>query len=191
MNSPVGERIYTITRIAAGALLCAMLPVSCATDQADATSRAPMAGSTSTQMDVLKASNRNLRRVVLDNGMICLVKEDHSAPVVSVQIWIGTGSIHEDEYLGGGLAHYVEHMIFKGTETRAATRITKDIDEAGGSINAYTSTDRTVIYALLPSKNWRVGIDVLSDAVMNSVFPEEEWEREKDREDETPDSTTT
>ncbi|MDA0322434.1 MAG: pitrilysin family protein [Verrucomicrobia bacterium] len=131
-------------------------------------------------LSVLKESNRKLRREVLDNGAICLVKEDHSAAVVAVQIWIGTGAIHEEENLGGGLSHYVEHMIFKGTEIRGATRITKDIDEAGGKINAYTSTDRTVIYCTVPSRNWQVGVDVLTDAVMNSVFPEEEWEREKE-----------
>lgn len=131
-------------------------------------------------LKTLEESNQSLRREVLDNGMICLVKEDHSAKAVAVQIWIRTGSIHEDKYLGGGLSHYVEHMIFKGTPTRPATRVAKDINEAGGRINAYTSTDRVVMYCELPSESWQVGVDVLSDAVMNAIFPEDEWKKESD-----------
>lgn len=131
-------------------------------------------------LERLRALNQGLHREVLDNGMICLVKQDTSAPVVAIQIWVGTGSIHEGEHLGAGLAHYMEHMIFKGTPTRGPADITRQIDEAGGSINAYTAHDRTVFYADLPSRNWKVGIDVLSDAVMNASLPEEEWAREKD-----------
>lgn len=127
----------------------------------------------------LERANRGVRRFVLDNGMVCLVKEDHSAPVAAVQIWIRAGAMHEQEYLGGGLSHYVEHMIFKGTKRRGVSGISGDIDNAGGNINAYTALDRTVMHAELPSGAWRVGVDVLSDAVMNSVFPEEEWEKEK------------
>jgi len=131
-------------------------------------------------LDRLRASNDGLRREVLDNGLICLVKEDTSAPVVAVQIWVGTGSIHEGANLGAGLSHYMEHMIFKGTPTRGPADVTRQIDEAGGQINAYTSHDRTVFYADLPSRNWKVGVDVLSDAVMNASLPEDEWEREKE-----------
>lgn len=131
-------------------------------------------------LETLRKSNDGLHRFVLDNGMVCLVKEDRSAPVCSVQIWVGTGSIHEQEFLGGGLSHYLEHMLFKGTTNRAPARVTKDIDEAGGQINAYTSYDRTVYYCNLPGKNWRVGLDVLGDCVMNASLPEEEWKREQD-----------
>lgn len=138
------------------------------------------AGKADDPVAVIEKSFARIERTVLDNGMTCLIKEDHSSPVVSVQIWIGTGSIHEDENLGAGLSHYVEHMIFKGTSRRKGVDITRDIDNAGGSINAYTSLDRTVIHADLPSESWKVGVDVLSDAVMNSVFPEEEWAREKE-----------
>ncbi|MEI6807512.1 MAG: pitrilysin family protein [bacterium] len=141
---------------------------------------AQAAGKTDDPVSVIEKSFSRIQRTVLNNGMRCLVKEDHSAPVVSVQIWIGTGSIHEDENLGGGLSHYVEHMIFKGTAKRKGGDITRDIDNAGGSINAYTSLDRTVIHADLPADSWKVGVDVLSDAVMNSVFPEDEWAREKE-----------
>ena len=75
-------------------------------------------------LDVLRESNKPLRRVVLDNGMVCLIKPDASAPVVAVQIWVGSGSIHEGKWLGAGLSHYMEHMIFKGTPTRGPSEIT-------------------------------------------------------------------
>jgi zinc protease len=130
-------------------------------------------------IDSLRTANAGLRREVLDNGLTVLVKEDRSAPVVAVQIWVGTGSIHEGDQLGAGLSHYMEHMIFKGTPTRGPADITREIDEAGGEINAYTAHDRTVFYADLPSRNWKVGVDVLSDAVMNASLPADEWEREK------------
>ena len=128
----------------------------------------------------LKGSNAGIRRFVLDNGLICLVKEDHSAPVAAVQIWIGTGAMDEDEYLGAGLSHYVEHMAFKGTTNRDVGDITREINDVGGNINAYTAQDRTVFHTTLPARSWRVGLDVLADAVMNSTFPEDEWERERD-----------
>lgn len=131
-------------------------------------------------LDVLRNSNEQLRRVVLDNGMVCLIKPDASAPVVAVQIWVGSGSINEGRWLGAGLSHYMEHMIFKGTPTRGPAEITKAIDNAGGEINAYTSQDRTVFFADLPSHHWKVGVDVLADAIMHATLPEDEWEREKE-----------
>ncbi len=131
-------------------------------------------------VDMLQRSNSKLRRFVLDNGMVVLLKEDHSAPVVAIQVWVGAGSIYEDEHLGCGLSHFVEHMIFKGTPTRSPGDISRQISDVGGDMNAYTSTDRTVFYVKLPSHGWRTGLDVLSDAVMHASFPEDEWQREQE-----------
>jgi zinc protease len=119
-------------------------------------------------------------REVLPNGLTVLVLEDHSAPVVSIQVWIGTGSQHEQEYLGSGISHAIEHMIFKGTERRGIGAITREINDAGGKINAYTTLDRTVFYTDLPSRHIKVGLDVLSDAVFNATYPEEEWKKERE-----------
>lgn len=135
---------------------------------------------TPSPLETLKKSNAQLRRFVLENGAICLVKEDHSAPVAAVQIWVGSGSVNEGGWLGAGLSHFVEHMIFKGTPTRPVGEITREINDAGGEINAYTAQDRTVFHATLPGKNWRVGFDVLADAVMHASFPINEWARERD-----------
>lgn len=131
-------------------------------------------------LTILKQSNDRIQTFGLDNGMTLLIKEDHSAPVVSIQIWVGSGSIHEGNLLGGGLSHYVEHMVFKGTPTRKPGEIAKTIIGLGGELNAYTSLDRTVFFTDIPSRNWKAGLDTLADAVINASFPEDEWQREKD-----------
>jgi len=129
---------------------------------------------------VIRQTNAGLRRFVLDNGMVCLAREDRSAPVVAIQVWINSGSVHEQDYLGSGISHAIEHMIFKGTENRGTADISREISDAGGRINAYTSFDRTVFHTDLPSKGWRTGLDVLADAVMHPTFPAEEWDKEKE-----------
>jgi zinc protease len=121
----------------------------------------------------------SVQRVRLDNGARLLIREDYSAPVVAVQIWVGTGSIHEQEHLGAGLSHSIEHMIFKGTETRGVGVMTRQINDAGGDINAYTTFDRTVFHTDLPARHWKLGLDALTDAVLHSTFPESEWAKEK------------
>ena len=131
-------------------------------------------------VDVLKTSNAGIRRLVLDNGLVVLLKEDRSAPMVALQFWVGAGSIHEAEHLGGGLSHYLEHMVFKGTATRGPAQVSQEIADAGGEINAYTSNDRTVFHASLPAARWLVGLDVLGDAVFHPAFPEDEWARERE-----------
>lgn len=133
-----------------------------------------------TAIEVLRRANAPLEQFTLDNGMVCLLKRDTAAPVVSVQVWVGAGSIHEHEYLGCGLSHAIEHMIFNGTATRAPNAITREINDAGGSINAYTTFDRVVFHADLPSRHWRVGFDAIADSVMHAAFPDAEWQQERE-----------
>jgi len=120
------------------------------------------------------------RLVVLDNGLTIIVREDHSAPVVSVQAWAKTGSIHEGEWLGAGLSHILEHMLFKGTETRGVGRIDQEVQEAGGYMNAYTSFDRTVYHIDVPNTGSRVAIDILCDIMQHATLPESELAKELD-----------
>ena len=117
---------------------------------------------------------------VLPNGLTVIVQEDRSAPVVSVQAWCGTGSIDENEHLGAGLSHILEHMLFKGTETRGSSAIAQKIQDVGGYINAYTSFDRTVYWIDVPKAGTSVALDVLSDTMMNSIFPQEEYAKEQE-----------
>ena len=69
-------------------------------------------------VDSLQAAQAGIRRVVLDNGLVVLLKQDRSAPLVAIQYWVNAGAIHEGAQLGGGLSHYLEHMVFKGTARR-------------------------------------------------------------------------
>ena len=122
----------------------------------------------------------SIERYTLPNGLTVLLKPDHAAPVSSVQVWVKTGSIHEDAHLGAGLSHYLEHMLFKGTERRAGREISATVQAHGGYINAYTTFDRTVYYIDVPSAHTAVAIDLLADAVLHSKLPAEEVAKEKE-----------
>jgi zinc protease len=115
----------------------------------------------------------------LDNGLAIIVREDHSAPVVSVQAWAMTGSVHEGRWLGAGLSHVLEHMLFKGTTTRPGSRIDQEVQDAGGYMNAYTSFDRTVYHIDVPNTGARVAIDILCDIMQHATLPAEEMAKEK------------
>lgn len=116
---------------------------------------------------------------VLPNGLTLLLRESHRDPVVELQIWAGVGSA--DERPGEeGLAHFHEHMLFKGTARRDVGEVAGEVEGLGGQINAYTSFDSTVYHATLPAAEWRRGLDVLSDAVRFSVFEDDEIARERE-----------
>ncbi|MDP0499781.1 MAG: pitrilysin family protein [Verrucomicrobiota bacterium JB022] len=120
-----------------------------------------------------------VRRWVLPNGLTVLHLEDRSADLVAVQAWVHTGSIHEGEWMGAGLSHFLEHMLFKGTEKRDCHSIAREIQAAGGDINAYTTFDRTVYHVELPSEAFALGIDLLHDQVLHSTLPTEEVVKER------------
>jgi zinc protease len=122
----------------------------------------------------------SIERYTLPNGLTVLLKPDAAAPVSSVQVWVKTGSVHEGEHLGAGLSHYLEHMLFKGTERRAGRDISASVQAHGGYINAYTTFDRTVYYIEMPSDHTTVAIDLLADAVLHSTLPADEVAKEKD-----------
>ena len=117
---------------------------------------------------------------MFDNGLTLITREDHTAPVVSAQAWCKAGSIDEGKWLGAGLSHILEHMLFKGTKTRGAGRIDQEVQEAGGYMNAYTSFDRTVYWINVPNTGAHTAIDILCDIVQNASLPPEELEKEKD-----------
>ena len=137
-------------------------------------------------------SSQEIHYQKLDNGLSVLLREARLAPVANLQIWAGVGAA--DERPGEeGLAHFHEHMLFKGTERRGVGQVAAEVEGAGGRINAYTSFDMTVYYATLPSEALSTGIDVLTDAVRHSVFDPEEIRREQEvvleeirRSDDTP-----
>jgi zinc protease len=116
----------------------------------------------------------------LSNGLTIIVQPDRSAPVASVQAWCGTGSIDEGRHLGAGLSHILEHMLFKGTKTRTTSAIAQSVQEEGGYINAYTSFDRTVFWIDVPKDGVPKALEILSDALMNSTLPAEEYVKEQE-----------
>lgn len=118
-------------------------------------------------------------RKSLNNGLDVVLKEDHFSKMVAVQCWVHVGSIHEEEGTRG-MAHLVEHMLFKGTERRGVGEISKVVEGCGGDINAYTTFDKTVFHLTLSSQHIETALDLLSDALFHSKFDEEELEREKE-----------
>ncbi|MDR0532569.1 MAG: insulinase family protein [Verrucomicrobiales bacterium] len=128
----------------------------------------------------MKIHSNPAHKFVLPNGLTLLVQEDHSSPVASVQAWCNAGSITEGEYLGCGISHILEHMLFKGTSRRGNSEIALSVQNAGGYVNAYTSFDRTVFYINLPSAGWQTGVDVLADAMFHSTLPEDQYAKEQE-----------
>jgi zinc protease len=121
-----------------------------------------------------------VRLHTLHNGLTVIIGEDHSAPVVSAQAWCRTGSMMEGKWLGAGLSHVLEHMLFKGTTTRPGCRIDQEVQDAGGYMNAYTSFDRTVFHINAPNTGAKVAIDILCDIMQNASLPDAELAKELD-----------
>jgi zinc protease len=142
--------------------------------------QSPAAPNKNGEKDKITFPPSSAKKFVLPDGLTLLVQEDRSAPVASVQAWCGTGSIYEDDKLGAGLSHILEHMLFKGTKTQKANEIAQKIQDVGGYINAYTSFDRTVFWIDVPKNGVETALAVLSDAMMNSTLPPEEYNKEQE-----------
>jgi zinc protease len=110
-------------------------------------------------------------------GLEVVLKESHAAPVVAFQFWIGAGSADEAPP-DAGMAHVLEHMLFKGTSRRGVGEIARDVERAGGYVNAWTSHEETVYHLTIASRFAEQGLDVLADAVANPALDGEELERE-------------
>ena len=89
-------------------------------------------------------STGGVERYQLENGLTVLLKPQHGSPVVAVQAWVGVGSADEPDEMAG-VSHVFEHMLFKGTARRGVGRIAREVEAAGGEINAWTSFDQTVL----------------------------------------------
>ncbi len=124
-------------------------------------------------------SGDEVSRVRLPNGATLLVKETRSNPVVSLNLWIEAGSIDEKPN-ERGMAHLIEHMIFKGTKSRGVGQISREVEGAGGYLNAFTSFEHTCFYVVLPKQQIRKAMDVEFDAYFNSMFDAMELEKEKE-----------
>lgn len=119
-----------------------------------------------------------MKETVLENGLTIVSEENKNSKVCTLAYVIKSGSYDEQEH-EHGIAHLIEHMMFKGTIHRTYKQIAREIESIGGRSNAATSFEYTKYYCTVPSLEWKVGLDVLSDMLFNSTLLEEELEKEK------------
>ncbi|RWS28561.1 mitochondrial-processing peptidase subunit beta-like protein, partial [Leptotrombidium deliense] len=117
-------------------------------------------------------------RVTTINNGIRVATEDSGLKTCTVGVWIDAGSRYENEK-NNGVAHFLEHMAFKGTSKRSQTDLELEIENMGAHLNAYTSREQTVYYAKCLSQDVGKAIEILSDILQNSKFGEAEVERER------------
>jgi predicted Zn-dependent peptidase len=117
-------------------------------------------------------------RKTLSNGIRVIAQPLMHFKSVSIGVWIKTGSACETDE-ENGISHFIEHMVFKGTEKRSAKQIAADMDKIGGQINAFTSKECTCFHAKVMSEKIDIAVDVLSDIVSHSVFDPAEMDKEK------------
>lgn len=117
-------------------------------------------------------------KTVLDNGIRIVSESLEHVRSVSIGVWVTCGSRHEDLQTNG-TAHFIEHMLFKGTLKRSAFDIAAAIDSVGGVMNAFTSKELTSFYIKIPDYHLPLAIDLLADIFLNSQFEDKEIEKEK------------
>jgi zinc protease len=123
-------------------------------------------------------ATEDVRRTVLANGLVVLTKEVHTSPIVTSMIWYRVGSRNEE--LGHtGKSHFLEHMLFKGTERFKKGQIDLLTLKNGGGNNAFTSHDFTAYYFNFASDRWQIALDIEADRMVNCAFDPEEFEAEK------------
>jgi zinc protease len=115
----------------------------------------------------------------LDNGLNLIINEDHRHPVVAVYALVDVGSAKEGKYTGAGISHFIEHMLFKGTDKLQVGEFHSRVSGLGGETNAATSFDYTGFYITAPSSGFKEALNLLSDVIMNSGFDEAEFLKER------------
>ncbi|OFZ21552.1 MAG: hypothetical protein A2X94_05455 [Bdellovibrionales bacterium GWB1_55_8] len=123
------------------------------------------------------AHSRRYRKTVFSNGLT-LISERQPFRSLSLGIWVKTGTRYE-RVQEAGVSHFLEHMLFKGTDTRSPLDIAREVDQVGGDFNAFTAREYTCFHILLLNRDLELGLDILSDVVLNSSFEASEMERER------------
>ncbi len=118
------------------------------------------------------------RKTVLDNGITVVTDSIPYYSTVSLGVWWKAGSRYEVP-ANNGISHFIEHMLFKGTASRSAFDIAKEFDAIGGSINAFTGKEYTCLYARVLKKDMNIALDVISDMYKNSLFKNDDIEKER------------
>lgn len=121
---------------------------------------------------------RNIRRTVLPNGLLVLTESMPHMRSVSMGAWINSGS-RDEAAAENGISHFVEHMVFKGTTTRSAQDIAREVDSIGGNLDAFTGKEAVCFNIKVLDENMPPALDVLSDLVLNPKFSQADLEREQ------------
>ena len=125
-----------------------------------------------------KNASRNIRKTVLSNGLLVLTESMPHVRSVSMGAWIGTGSRDEAAEVNG-ISHFVEHMVFKGTTSRSAQQIAREVDTIGGNLDAFTGKEMVCFNIKVLDENVPPALDVLADLVLHPTFTPEELAREQ------------
>src|SRR5271169_7257369 len=123
-------------------------------------------------------TTQTVHKEVLPNGLVVLTEPMEHVHSVSVGIWLRSGSRRERPEING-ISHFIEHMLFKGTERRTAQDIAREIDAVGGVLNAFTGKEYTCLYARVLRQDMDLALDVLADMCKHSTFKAQDIEREK------------
>ncbi len=123
-------------------------------------------------------ADRNIRRTALPNGLTIITEEMEHIRSVCIGIWVKTGSRDEDKQWNG-ISHFVEHMVFKGTEHRTAEEIARQVDSIGGNIDAFTAKECVSFSIKVLDEHLPIALDVLSDLVLNPIFASDDIVRER------------
>ncbi|MFZ5649093.1 MAG: M16 family metallopeptidase [Bacillota bacterium] len=119
-----------------------------------------------------------IKKEVLDNGVTLLTEDIPHVRSVALGVWVNVGSRDEDDQVAG-ISHFIEHLMFKGTEKRTAKQIAETLDAVGGQLNAFTTKEYTCYYAKVLDEHFDLALDVLSDMLFNSRFAGPDMDRER------------
>jgi len=114
----------------------------------------------------------------LDNGQTVIIKQVKNNPIVTIDTWVKTGSINENDK-NSGVSHFLEHLFFKGTKTHPTGEFDRILESKGAVTNAATSKDFTHYYVTIPSKDFDLAIDLHADMLLNPLVPRKELEKER------------
>jgi zinc protease len=120
----------------------------------------------------------DVNRYVLDNGLVVLTREVYPSKVVFLSLWAKVGSANENDE-DAGIAHFLEHMLFKTTKKRKVGQIAQEIHSLGGYLNGFTSYDCTAYWMVIPGRSFAKAIEIQYDAIYNPVFDSKEVEKER------------
>ncbi|MBI3320088.1 MAG: insulinase family protein, partial [Candidatus Omnitrophica bacterium] len=137
----------------------------------------PMSGRAVTEATTI--TPEPMSQLVLDNGLSVVWQEDHRQPLVAIEVRILGGLRGEGSFLGTGITHFIEHMLFKGTPSRPPGMIDQEVRRYGGTINAFTSHDYTGVSVFVESTSLREALGMLADILQHATFPPEEFAKER------------